>query len=240
VFAGITGVASSSDTIIGGTTSGTANCAQRAREQRCAVMTRSIPVAETMDLSRTCWSRLRCNCTIPGVSQATPAIPAVAPLGPFRLLSCAGPSGLFGSGDSRETVLAKRRERRLAERLAKPAYVNSDACCRDGSAGLAYESALLGNRSELIRCADITLAEHLALLMAMHDAESKLSGRVVFRVDSAAVLDRQRGAYPELEDAKSQIACLLERHSEWTLVLVERERNWAAHNLATRSLRDDA
>lgn len=82
--------------------------------------------------------------------------------------------------ESREVVLAKRRVRRLAERLAKPAYVNSDACCRDGMAGLAYESALLGNRTALVPCADITLAEHLALLMAMHDAASRLPGRVLF------------------------------------------------------------
>jgi ribonuclease HI len=98
----------------------------------------------------------------------------------------------------------------------------------------------MGNRSELVRCADITLAEHLALLMAMHDAESKLSGRVVFRVDSAAVLDRLRRWYPELDEAKRQIAGLLERHSDWSLVLVEKERNWPAHNLANRPLRDDA
>src|ERR1700729_3924468 len=56
--------------------------------------------------------------------------------------------------ESREVVLAKRRARRLAERLAKPACVNSDACCRGGRAGLAYESALLGNRTELVLCSD--------------------------------------------------------------------------------------
>lgn len=98
----------------------------------------------------------------------------------------------------------------------------------------------MGNRWELVRCSDLALAEHLALLMAMHDAESKLSGRIVFRVDSATILDRLPGAYRELDDAKRQVARLLERHSDWSLVLVERERNWAARNLATRSLRDDA
>jgi hypothetical protein len=76
--------------------------------------------------------------------------------------------------------------------------------------------------------------------MAMHDAESKLLGRIVFQVDSAAILDRRPGAYPELDDAKHQIAGLLDQHSDWTLALVERKRNWAAHNLATRSLQDDA
>jgi hypothetical protein len=97
----------------------------------------------------------------------------------------------------------------------------------------------MGNRSELIRCSDITLAEHLALLMAMHDAESKLSGPVVFRVDSTAVFDRLRRGYPELDDAKRQIAGLLERHSDWSLVLVAKERNWPAHNLANGSFRED-
>lgn len=140
---------------------------------------------------------------------------------------------------SREVILADRRARRLAERLAKPTFVNSDACCRTGRAGLAYESAVLGNRAELIPCSDITLAEHLALLMAMHDAESRLSGRVVFRVDSSAVIDQLCRGYPDLDEAKRQIGDLLDRHPEWDVVLVERQRNWAAHNLAKRPLRGD-
>lgn len=141
--------------------------------------------------------------------------------------------------ESREVVLARRRVRRLAERLAKPAYVNSDACCREGRAGLAYESALLGNRTELVLCSDITLAEHLALLMAMRDAESRLSGRVVFRVDSSAVIGSLRRDYPVLVEVKRQITNLLSRHREWSLELVERERNWPAHHIANRPLRDD-
>jgi hypothetical protein len=141
--------------------------------------------------------------------------------------------------ESREVVLARRRARRLAERLAKPAYVNSDACCREGRAGLAYESALLGNRTELVLCSDIMLAEHLALLMAMCDAESRLSGRVVFRVDSSAVIGSLRRDYSVLVEVKRQITSLLSLHREWSLELVERERNWPAHYLANRSLHDD-
>lgn len=79
----------------------------------------------------------------------------------------------------------------------------------------------------------------LALLMAMHDAESRLSDRVVFRVDSSAVVARLRRGYPDLDEAKRQIADLLDRHPEWSVVLVERQRNWAAHNLASRPLRGD-
>jgi hypothetical protein len=104
-------------------------------------------------------------------------------------------------------------------------------------AGLAYESALLGNRTALVPCADITLAEHLALLMAMHDAASRLPGRVLFRVDSAAIIGPLRHDYPDLAEAKRQIADLLKQHPTWSLVLVERERNWVAHNLANRPLR---
>jgi hypothetical protein len=156
-----------------------------------------------------------------------------------RQMSCAWAGNApEGSKDSREVVLAKRRARRLAERLAKPAYVNSDACCRDGMAGLAYESALLGNRTALVPCSDITLAEHLALLMAMRDAPSRLPGRVAFRVDSTAVVGPLRRDYPDLAEAKRQIADLLRRHPTWSLLLVEREKNWVAHNLANKPLRE--
>jgi hypothetical protein len=98
---------------------------------------------------------------------------------------------------------------------------------------------LLGNRTELVLCTDITLAEHLALLMVMRDAESRLSGRVVFRVDSSAVITSLRGDYPVLAEVKRQIANLLSRRREWSLELVEMGRNRPAHHLANRSLRDD-
>lgn len=160
-------------------------------------------------------------------------------LGSQRSIAVLAESRRDSGSESRAIVLSKRRERRLAERLSKPAYVNTDASCRDGRAGLAYESALLGNRSELILCTDNTLAEHLALLMAMRDAESRLGGRIVFRVDSAAILDPTRRNEPSvLVEIKRQIAELLKRNEEWSLVLVAREKNWPAHNLAKRPLRD--
>lgn len=142
-------------------------------------------------------------------------------------------------GLSREEILARRRSPRLAERLAKPAYVNTDACCRNGQAGLAYESARLGRRTELVICSDVTLAEHLALLMAMHDADSRLPDNVVFRVDSTAVFQALRHGHPDLVDAKRQIDELLRRHKSWRLVLVDRGRNKQAQSLAKRSLCDD-
>ena len=204
-------------------------------------MDRPTPVAATNAyLSRTGWSRLRCSCTVPKVSQAGPASPAVAPLGPSRVFLCARPfHSSRGSRDLRDSVLAKRRARRLAERLAKPAYVNTDACCRDGRAGLAYESARLGKRTELALCSDIVLAEHLALLMAMHDADARLEGRIVFRVDSEAVMGEARSDQPEVADAKREVDELLRRHPDWCLVLVARESNKQAHHLAKRPLRDD-
>jgi hypothetical protein len=106
---------------------------------------------------------------------------------------------------------------------------------------LAYESALLGNRTELVLCTDPTLAEHLALLMAMHDAEGRLGSRVIFRVDSAAILNPIRpDECSVLADVKQQITELLKRNDEWRLILVARESNWPAHNLAKQPLRDDA
>jgi hypothetical protein len=106
-------------------------------------------------------------------------------------------------------------------------------------AGLAYESMLLGNRTALVPCSDITLAEHLALLMAMRDAASRLPGRVVFRVDSAAVVGPLRRDYPDLAEAKRQISDLLKRHPDWSVELVEKVRNIPAHNLANRPFREN-
>jgi hypothetical protein len=142
------------------------------------------------------------------------------------------------TNEPREGILTKRRERRLAQRLSKPAYVNTDACCREDRAGLAYESATLGNRTELVLCTDSTLAEHLALLMAMRDAESRLPGHVVFRVDSTAVVGPIRdSAHPVLVVIKRQITELLGRHQEWELLLIDKVGNLPAHHLASRPLR---
>lgn len=87
---------------------------------------------------------------------------------------------------------AKRRQRRLE----KPAYVNTDASWRDGTAGLAYESGALGNRTALVACANSTEAEYLAMLMAMLDAERCLSGPIAFRSDCTAVVNLKGGKSP--------------------------------------------
>jgi hypothetical protein len=139
----------------------------------------------------------------------------------------------------RDVVLARRRERRLAQRLAKPVYVNASACCRDGRAGLAYQSAVLGNRVELVRCDDSALAEHLALLMAMRDADQRLSGRIVFRVDCAAALAQPSRGRPALAGVKCEIRGLFEAHPDWSLALVQRLNNRPARCLSTRPFRGD-
>jgi ribonuclease HI len=132
----------------------------------------------------------------------------------------------------REVVLANRR----ARKAAKPAYVNTDASWRGGVAGLAYEGAL-GKRVELVRCNDNHEAEYLALLMAMEDAERVLSGRVAFRLDSQTVVNLQLGTYRQFEDLCGRVKLLLARHPEWTLVLVEGQRNRIADLLSRRALK---
>jgi hypothetical protein len=75
--------------------------------------------------------------------------------------------------------------------------------------------------------------------MAMRDAESRLSGPVMFRVDSTAIFERLRRQYPDLEETKRQIHRLLNEHPNWSLTLVEKLRNIPAHNLANRPFRGD-
>jgi hypothetical protein len=146
-----------------------------------------------------------------------------------------GPQTLKVLVARREVIRMRRRERRLAERLAKPAYVNTDASCRNGLAGLAYQSGMLGSRTELVACADITRAEHLALLMAMEDAMQVLSGPIVFRVDCAAVASLASGKNADLEGVRRRIRILLDRHPEWRLMLVRRNCNSVALALARRA-----
>jgi hypothetical protein len=134
-----------------------------------------------------------------------------------------------------EVVRMLRRERRLAERLAKPAYVNTDASCRNGLAGLAYQSGVLGSRTALVACGDSTRAEHLALLMAMEDAVQVLSGPVVFRVDCAAVASLASGKSTHLEGVRGRIKVLLDDR-QWVLMLVGRRSNSVAHALDRRPL----
>jgi hypothetical protein len=73
----------------------------------------------------------------------------------------------------------------------------------------------------------------------MHDADSRLLDKVIFRIDSAAVVGPFRHGHPELIDARRQIDELLRRHRDWQLMLVARESNQHAHHLAKRPLRKD-
>jgi ribonuclease HI len=130
----------------------------------------------------------------------------------------------------REVILASRR----ARKAAKPAYVNTDASWRHGTAGIAYDSGALGQRVELVRCGDNHEAEYLALLMAMNDAESVLTSHIAFRTDSVTVVDLRPGRDGQYIWLYKQVAQLLARHPEWTLVLVEGYRNRVADSLSRR------
>jgi ribonuclease HI len=131
----------------------------------------------------------------------------------------------------RAVILAKRR----ARRLAKPAYVNSDASWQGGVAGLAYVSGSLGNRTALVACSGSSEAEYLALLMAMEDADrAQLPGLIDFRVDSAAVAHLARGTSADLTELRTRVKRLLAEHREWRLAFFERKRNWVADGMARR------
>lgn len=132
--------------------------------------------------------------------------------------------------ERRAVILANRR----ARKAAKPAYINTDASWRHGVAGIAYDSGALGQRIELVRCADNHAAEYLALFMAMSDAENALTGRVAFRTDSAAVVNLRPGRDGQYAGLHKLIARLLARHPEWTLMLVEGYRNRVADSLSRR------
>lgn len=138
---------------------------------------------------------------------------------------------------SREVLLARREvilANRRARKAAKPAYVNTDASWRRGAAGLAYDSGALGQRIELVRCGDNHEAEYLALLMAMSDAENALTGHIAFRTDSVTVVNLRPGRDGQYIGLHKQVARLLARHPEWTVVLVEGYRNRVADSLSRR------
>lgn len=131
-----------------------------------------------------------------------------------------------------EVIHARRRARRLRERLEKPFYVNTDACWRYGIASLAYESAALGNRTEMMVCDRSVEAEYLAMIMAMSDAERALEHATVFRTDSATVTNRNAGNSPLSAECSERVNALLESHPNWWIVRVARENNRVAHSFA--------
>jgi ribonuclease HI len=147
--------------------------------------------------------------------QETPSI--VKPLDPAVLRA------------RREVILANRR----ARKAAKPGYVNTDASCQDGIAGLAYVG-VLGARVEQVSCRDNHEAEYLALLMAMEDADRCLTGRLVFRTDSQTVVNLQTGTSGQFKGLCTRVKLLLSRHPDWTLALIEGQRNKTAHELSRK------
>jgi hypothetical protein len=98
---------------------------------------------------------------------------------------------------------------------------------------------MLGQRIELVTCEDSTKAEHMALLMAMEDAERALTGAIAFRVDSTAVANMVLGKRRHLKEIQDRIKLLLKRHPDWSLVLIEGHRNKVAHSLSRRPFQMD-
>lgn len=156
--------------------------------------------------------------------------PAVLPCKPEVLTDLA-----LSLREEIESYWARRRS--YLTWLQTPAYVNSDAAQRRGVASLAYTSAELGARVEIIRCEDSTRAEYLALLMAMDDADkASLPGPIEFRVDSTALhnyRNARKAAFKRLGDALDQA---LEKHPTWRLTLVRRRDNLDANKLARNAL----
>jgi ribonuclease HI len=135
----------------------------------------------------------------------------------------------------RAVIVARRRERRLA----KPAYVNTDASWRvNGVAGIAYSSEAIGMRAELVECGDNLQAEYLAMIMAMGDAELCLTGPIHFRTDCETVACLQGVTSPELKGLRARVAVFLDSHPEWKLQQVERKSNQTANRLARRIFRE--
>lgn len=150
-----------------------------------------------------------------GIRVGVPS--AIAPLGAEVLAA------------RRAVILFKRRMRKLA----KPAYVNTDAAWRDGIASLVYVSGAMGRRIELVQCEGIAAGEYMALLMAMGDAERCLTGPVCFRVDSPTVANLH-GKTSELRELRERVNALLDHHTEWTVKQITRKRNKVADDLTRR------
>lgn len=135
-------------------------------------------------------------------------------------------------GARREVILANRR----ARKAAKPGYVNIDASWKHGLAGLAYVG-VLGTRIEMVSCRDNHEAEYLALLMALEDADRCLAGRLAFRTDSQTVVNLQSGTSGQFKELCRRVKLLLASHPDWTLVLIEGQRNKTADQLSRKPLK---
>jgi Reverse transcriptase-like len=147
---------------------------------------------------------------------------AIAPLTPERLA---------------ERSQIKRMQKR-AHRLAKPAYVSTDAAYQDKRAAVAYVSAALGHRTAVVASAGSTEAEYLAMLMAMYDADSCLAfwPAIVFRTDCMSVATFMLVKKQKLRPLRAEIAHMLRIHPQWSVVLVKRTWNEQANQLAREAL----
>jgi len=139
---------------------------------------------------------------------------------------------------SRDEIKRYRSHRnRLLKEISEPAYVNTDAACRRGVAGLAYSSKALGSRSELIVCDNSTRAEYLALMMALEDADkASLPGPIEFRVDSTALVNYRVARKPDFKQLRRWLDMMFKVHATWRLTLLRRGDNMAANDLARSAL----
>jgi hypothetical protein len=139
---------------------------------------------------------------------------------------------------AREEIKRYRSHRhRLLKEMSEPAYVNTDAACRRGVAGLAYSSKALGSRSALVVCENSTLAEYLALMMALEDADkAPLPGPIEFRVDSTALANYRVARKSDFKQLRRWIDMMFKCHPTWRLTLLRRGDNMAANDLARSAL----
>jgi DNA-binding IclR family transcriptional regulator len=64
-----------------------------------------------------------------------------------------------------------------------------------------------------------------------------LRGKIAFLMDSQTVVNLRAGSKGQLERLRAQVKLLLARHRDWTLMLVEGDRNKAADHLSRRAFR---
>lgn len=133
------------------------------------------------------------------------------------------------------SAASDRAARRLVE---ADAAINSDASYTDGWAGIAYESAALGSRRQLVACRSSTEAELLALLLAMDAADKARLASVVFRTDCKATAHPHwRASSTRLRPLKERVTRHLASHPAWRLKKVHRSANSIANGLARQALK---
>ncbi len=131
-----------------------------------------------------------------------------------------------------------RRPRRLPKLPGPPERrVVVDAAFDAGIAGIAYSSAVLGDRAETRHVADSVTAELGAVLFAMTEAAT--APNLVFLTDNraAALLERPRRQTGPGTSERVEILERLSAGMEWELVHVPRSVTVVAHRIALAELR---